>query len=141
MTDTTQMIVMLEGLYQDAIIAADRHFEDIVICARQALPEFLWHQFPKSREELGGLFTASSESIYFIIFKDVSDYTPIQASFTYKPESGWQFAGFSLQFGMFGTVVFEAKTLADAVMLSRNYEKLKPRAGVEIKDFTSSSVM
>ena len=141
MTETSEMLVMLEGLYKDGEVAAQKHFEKLIECAKAALPEFMWHQLPKAREEVGGLFTASSKSMYLLIFKDMAGYTPMQANFKYVStfQNGipgefvrghWEFENFALELGVFGRVTFEAYTLADAVLLSRNYDKLKPQAGI-----------
>lgn len=147
MTETSEMLVILEGLYRDGDIAARRNFDDLMTCAENAIPPFLWPQLPKTKEELGGLFTASSRSMYLLIFKDIPGYSPMQANFKY--ESGaWKFEHFALEIGgAFSRIVIEAHTLADAVLISRNYDKLKPKSGTcELHanlhdDKTPSSVM
>ncbi len=134
----TNMIVMMEGLYRDAEVAAMRHFDGLIACAKAAFPEFLWTQLPK-REEISGMFSASSKLMYLFIFRDIPGYSPMMANFKFA-DNVWRFENFTLELGMFGHV-YNANNLPDAVYMSRNYEKLKPQAGVNEAKPASTAVM
>lgn len=125
MTDT---LVHLESYLAVAEARAQRHFEVLMECVKTYIPDFMWDALPKVRDDIGGLFTSSQKSVYIIIFKGISGYTPMNANFRYAG-GAWSFENFTLELGIFSRVIFEAETFEDAALLSRQYDKLKPTAG------------
>lgn len=137
----SELIVLLEGLGVDGAEAAEKHFSALWDAIRGILPEPLLAEVPKSRADLGGIFTASTKNVYLQIFNKLDDYDPITAVFDYSPEKGWKLERYTLSMGLFGPS-YSAYTLADAALLSRQSVALRARGQVaEVQDQKTARVM
>ena len=128
-------IAMMESLLQDGKLAAQEHFETLIAATKKVLPESFWPEIPANMDDMGGLFSASSKTVYLSFFTKMDDYHPINANFKYlADQSLWVFDKFSLTVGVsvFGRE-FYADTLADAIFVSRKIASWKTRAELEEK--------
>lgn len=126
----SEILVCLEQMGIEGSNRAERHFAALVECAKRVFPEPLWPEIPSGQLELGGIFTASSRTVYIQIFNNLPDYEPVTAVFEYDTEKvQWEVKRYSISLGLFAST-YHAYTVEDGVLLSRQMASIRAKATV-----------
>ena len=116
-------LVKLEDLYQTGLAAARVHFMNLIEYAASVLPTVIHGDIPKTMEEMGGLFSASTKGCYLTLLRDRDDYFPIQAEFKCT-DGQWSLDRFSITLGSFCPDI-QTMCLEDVIIISRKIARMK----------------
>lgn len=136
------MIEFLDSLHAAGDSRAQAHFDELLASIHNVVPPELTASIPKTREAMGGIFTASTRAIYVALLTNIPGYYPVSMSMTYDSLpgeegaavlKGWHFVEFCInvsgaQGGHGHILEFTANNLEDAVVMSKRLYTLNEKA-------------
>lgn len=124
----------LENILERGTKRAQAHFVGLSLCFENSLPEVLRQALPKSIDDLGGLFSASTKQIYLTVFDKMPGFEPLSAIFDYT-NGVWALTEFSIILGghtfLGGGKKFSMATVEDAAVVSKHIAAIHSKQDLE----------
>jgi len=141
------MSILLDDLHAKGLAAAQAHFDTLLECIHAVLPEGVKDTIPKTLEDVGGLFSASTKEFYLMILHNTPGYESLNVVFEYRQirptgviengidPMGWCFKKFCVMIGgggMFGIPKeYVAMNIHDALVISKQIADYRDKYAAE----------